>query len=131
MQLLPPGKAKLIHKLMMTKPVHLLWLSVASSIIFTQAIVIPLSIFFHGKVTHDLFITGIVCSFLVSMIICYLLVNLIKHEQESEERYHHLFEVESDAILLVDCETDRILDANAAALKLYGYTPEEFLRLQA
>jgi len=91
----------------------------------------PMSIFFHGKVTPDFFITGVVCSFFVSMINSYFMVNLIKHEQESEERYHRLFEVESDAILMVDCETDRILDANAAALKLYGYTPEEFLRLQA
>src|SRR5208282_807601 len=115
----------------MIKPVRLLWLSVASAIVFTQAIVMPMSIFFHGKVTPDFFITGVVCSFFVSMINSYFMVNLIKHEQESEERYHRLFEVESDAILMVDCETDRILDANAAALKLYGYTPEEFLRLQA
>ena len=45
--------------------------------------------------------------------------------RESEERYRRLFEVESDAIFLVDCETERIIDANAAALKLYGYSLEE------
>jgi PAS domain S-box-containing protein len=49
--------------------------------------------------------------------------------RESEERYRRLFEVESDAILIVDSDTCRILDANAAALKLYGYSHEEFLFL--
>ena len=131
MQLLFPGKTKLIVKLMTIKPFRLLWLSIVSSIVFTQVIVMPMSILFHGKVRPDFFITGVVCSFFVSMVICYLLINLIKHVRESEARYHHLFEVESDAILLVDCETYRILEANPAALKLYGYTREEFLLLNA
>jgi PAS domain S-box-containing protein len=48
---------------------------------------------------------------------------------DSEERYRRLFEVESDAVLLVDCETDRIIDANKAALELYDYSKVEFLLL--
>ena len=51
--------------------------------------------------------------------------------RESEERYRRLFEVESDAILLAEVDTSRILDANAAALNLYGYSREEILRLTA
>jgi PAS domain S-box-containing protein len=47
--------------------------------------------------------------------------------RDSEERYRRLFEVESEAILVVDCDTGRILDANPAALNLYEYTREEFL----
>ena len=39
--------------------------------------------------------------------------------RESEERYRRLFEVESDAILVVQADTGRIMDANPAALKLY------------
>ena len=50
--------------------------------------------------------------------------------RRSEERYRRLFEVESDAILLVDFETGRILDANAAAEKMYGYSREELLLLE-
>jgi PAS domain S-box-containing protein len=50
--------------------------------------------------------------------------------QESEERYRRLFEVESDAILLVDRETGRLMDANPSALKLYCYTRQEFLSLK-
>ena len=49
---------------------------------------------------------------------------------ESEERYRRLFEVESDAIFLVDSETGRIIEANAAALNLYGYNREELLALR-
>jgi nitrogen fixation negative regulator NifL len=51
--------------------------------------------------------------------------------QESEEKYRHLFESESDAIFLVDCETGRFLDANASAQRLYGYSREEMLQLHA
>ena len=50
--------------------------------------------------------------------------------RESEERYRRLFEMESDAILLVDCGTGRIIDANTSAQNLYGYNREEFLVLK-
>jgi PAS domain S-box-containing protein len=47
----------------------------------------------------------------------------------SEKKYRKLFEAESDAIFLIDKQTGKILDANPAATKTYGYTHEEFLRL--
>jgi two-component system sensor histidine kinase UhpB len=49
--------------------------------------------------------------------------------RESEERYRQLFNLESDAILVVDVDSGRILDVNAAALAVYGYNREEFLCL--
>jgi PAS domain S-box-containing protein len=48
--------------------------------------------------------------------------------QESEERYRNLFEMESDAIFLIDNETGNLLEVNTAALTLYGYSREEMLR---
>jgi len=51
--------------------------------------------------------------------------------REAEARYRRLFEVESDAILLGDSDTGRFLEANPAALKMYGYSREEFLGLTA
>ena len=51
--------------------------------------------------------------------------------EASEERYRRLFEVETDTIFLVDIETRFLIDVNAAALKLYGYSREEFLRMKA
>jgi len=50
--------------------------------------------------------------------------------RESEERYRQLFELESDAVILVDCETHRFVDVNQSAQRLYGYHREEFLQMQ-
>ena len=38
-----------------------------------------------------------------------------------------LFEQSSDAVFITDPHEDRILDANAAATRLLGYTREEFM----
>jgi PAS domain S-box-containing protein len=51
--------------------------------------------------------------------------------RESEASYRLLFSAEPDAIIIVDARTKRIVDANAAALTLYGYSRDEFLRLRA
>jgi PAS domain S-box-containing protein len=51
--------------------------------------------------------------------------------QDSEELYRRLFEVEPDALALVDRESGQILAANAAASSLYGYSHEELLSMKA
>jgi PAS domain S-box-containing protein len=43
-----------------------------------------------------------------------------------EERYRQLFQAESDALLLIDQTSRRVLEANAAAEAMYGYSAEEF-----
>jgi PAS domain S-box-containing protein len=48
---------------------------------------------------------------------------------ESEHKYRTIFDVESDALILVDCETFRFIDVNLAATKMYGYSKEKFLQL--
>ncbi len=50
--------------------------------------------------------------------------------RESEERYRCLFEMESDAIVLVDNESGQILEVNDAAIVLYGYSREEWLGMK-
>jgi diguanylate cyclase (GGDEF)-like protein/PAS domain S-box-containing protein len=47
--------------------------------------------------------------------------------RESEEKHRQLFDLESDAIFMIDNETGRIIEANAAAAVLYGYSREELL----
>jgi len=49
----------------------------------------------------------------------------------SEERYRRLFELESDALVLVDSEAHRFVEVNQSAQRLYGYSREEFLQLKA
>ncbi len=45
----------------------------------------------------------------------------------SEEQYRHLFESASDAFLLIDIDTDLVIDANRIASELYGYDRDELL----
>ena len=49
--------------------------------------------------------------------------------QESEEKYHSLFEDANDSIFIVDPKTQQILDVNQNAVRRLGYTREELLRL--
>ncbi|MEW6668168.1 MAG: PAS domain S-box protein [Thermodesulfobacteriota bacterium] len=49
----------------------------------------------------------------------------------SEEKYRQLFEMTSDACFLVDEESKRIIDCNASAEKLYGYSKEELMSMHA
>jgi PAS domain S-box-containing protein len=48
---------------------------------------------------------------------------------ENEEKHRRLFETISDAAFVFDAETRRFVEVNEAALRLYGYTREEFLQL--
>ena len=48
----------------------------------------------------------------------------------SHEECQQLFELVSDAVILVDNQTERILEANAAATLLYGYTREELVGMK-
>ena len=50
--------------------------------------------------------------------------------RQNEERYRQLFELESDAVVQLDCKTGQFLQVNAAAIALYGYSRDEWLRLK-
>lgn len=50
--------------------------------------------------------------------------------RENEEKYRELFESESDAIFLIDNVSGNILEVNAPATALYGYSKEELLRMK-
>ena len=58
------------------------------------------------------------------------------HEQyrkelvESEERYRSLFEYASDAIVLIDIESNSFTDVNINAQKLLGYSRDELLHIE-
>ena len=48
--------------------------------------------------------------------------------RESEAKYRQLFEMEADALFLIDAQSGKILDTNAAAVDLYGYSRDELLQ---
>jgi len=49
----------------------------------------------------------------------------------SELRYHTVFDAASEAMIVIDRDSEKILDANTAAMQLYGYTHDEFISLQS
>ncbi len=50
--------------------------------------------------------------------------------KEQEKKYHKLFDMESDAIFMIDQHSGRILEANRAAVAMYGYSKDELLALK-
>jgi two-component system cell cycle sensor histidine kinase/response regulator CckA len=50
--------------------------------------------------------------------------------REGERMYRQLFELESDAIFIVNAETGEILEVNQTAATLYGYAREELLHMR-
>lgn len=50
---------------------------------------------------------------------------------ESEEKYRNMFALESDALFLCDNDTGEILETNAAATNMFGYTAMEFHQIKA
>lgn len=48
---------------------------------------------------------------------------------ESEKRYRDMFELNNAVMLIVDTESTRIIDANAAAIQYYGYTHDEIIHM--
>jgi two-component system, cell cycle sensor histidine kinase and response regulator CckA len=73
---------------------------------------------------------------LLCILILFLMANISKRRRaekrskESEERYRKLFQSASDAVFLADVESMNILDVNEAAVKLYGYTYDEIVKLK-
>ena len=50
--------------------------------------------------------------------------------KSSEDKYRILFELESDAIFLIAKDTGKILEVNASAAALYGYSRDELLTMK-
>lgn len=61
----------------------------------------------------------------------------ITEQQQAEDKrlacdtkYQQLLDTENNAVLLVDTNSDRILEINRAAVQMYGYSRQEFLNLK-
>src|SRR5436190_17972327 len=53
----------------------------------------------------------------------------MENAQNSEDQYQQLFETHPHATVVYDSETLRVVAVNRAAVALYGYSREEFLKL--
>lgn len=54
--------------------------------------------------------------------------NKMEYIQKTEQYYRNLFENAFDAIILFDPETEKLIDLNDQACKLYGYSKDELLK---
>ncbi|MBW2174701.1 MAG: PAS domain S-box protein [Deltaproteobacteria bacterium] len=53
-----------------------------------------------------------------------------EQHRDSEAKCHQLFATVKDAIMVFDAKTKQFVDVNDAALRLYGYSREEFLEIK-
>ncbi|HTF99673.1 MAG TPA: ATP-binding protein [Nitrospirota bacterium] len=93
-----------------------------------------------GRVSLDLIKIGAIDALFVPLLVAPIVIYFIRHTaelemmnerlRESEERYRRLFETESDAIFMLEADGSRILEANLAAEKMYGYQRDEFLSMK-
>jgi diguanylate cyclase (GGDEF)-like protein/PAS domain S-box-containing protein len=94
---------------------------------------IPRETYQQGQISlRYLFISLLVVGLVFSIIILLLLERLIisQHErQEKEERYRAVVAQASEGIFLVDADSKRFLEANAAFQNLLGFSSKELLGL--
>jgi two-component system cell cycle sensor histidine kinase/response regulator CckA len=74
--------------------------------------------------------TGILNQILVSFIDITARKQAEDALKESEEKYRKLFDLESDALALIEISTGKIIDINSTFIELYGYTKEEILSMK-
>lgn len=56
---------------------------------------------------------------------------MVQNRKISEEEYRKIFEAASDGLIIYDIEKNQVVEANAAACKMHGYTRQEFIGLSA
>ena len=90
---------KIIHIFRTVSLWHFVWLSVASSEVFTAV----MSIILRGRITYDYLITGAVVSLIVSSVSIYF-IKVIRETgdrlHESESRFRHLIDLSPDMIAI-------------------------------
>jgi len=119
---------KVIDKLIKIKICHLLWMSVLASEIFTAVIVSIMSIAFYGRVTNDYLITGSVTALLVSFVVVFVLLSILKQMRRTEAEHNRLLnilEASLNEIYTFDPDTLRLSYVNAGAVRNLGYSMDE------
>ena len=119
---------KVIANLIKIKICHLLWMSVLASEIFTAVIVSIMSIAFYGRVTNDYLITGSVTALLVSFVVVFVLLSILKQMRRTEAEHNRLLnilEASLNEIYTFDPDTLRLSYVNAGAVRNLGYSMDE------
>ncbi len=107
----------LIGQLIKLSPWTLLSLTLSSAVILATILVVPCSIYFHGRVTSDMVISAAIDSLIVALIICPLLVRLSVKLSEMASIVES-----SEAAIVGHSLEGRIISWNLGAEKLYGFS---------
>jgi PAS domain S-box-containing protein len=124
---------KIVDKLLRIKKLHLLWLSVLFSILFTLAIVSGMSLAFNGRVTGDYLITGIVTASIVSCIATFGLLIILEERQEvaaalkrNEGYFRSIAEV-GEIVIYRLSPAGEVRYVSPAVFKQFGYEPKDVI----
>lgn len=104
----------------------ILWITLSDRILFVMQS--------HFNLGFVLFLSSIkgICYVLITGIMLYKLISLYtKRLAESEEQYRSYFEAHPQPQWIINRRTMLFVAANNAAINLYGYTREEFLKMSA
>ncbi len=71
------------------------------------------------------FIFGTIVIIVLGILVIYYLNKFFREIRKSEQRFKNMFNNSPDIHLLMDINTGKIIDANKAAEKFYGYTRKE------
>jgi PAS domain S-box-containing protein len=119
--------SSMLKKIELIPKGYLVTAGVATSVIMTIVIVSVMSLLFHGKITHDLMITGIIASFLASLFVVYAISCMIDRLKEryekitlSENYYHTLFESIKDCVCIIS-KDGNFVDVNKTMCEINGF----------
>lgn len=118
---------RLTYKLRSINLWHLVWVVVLSEI-FTAVLVVSFSYVLWGQFSSDVFLIGVIVSFIVSVLVGYIIIYLFQQSRDAEKKYRILVENAWDAICLLDIEGN-FLEVNLKMEELSGYSKEELLNM--
>ena len=131
---------RLVEKVVRIPLIHILWGSVALSVVLSEAITAAMSMLFHGAVTYDYLVTGGVASFFVSTAVVSLIAAFIGHLHSVDNRHREeqsavaainirlaaALEQAGEGVYITDAG-NKIVYANPAFSRITGYSALEVM----
>jgi diguanylate cyclase (GGDEF)-like protein/PAS domain S-box-containing protein len=117
---------KFTRRILLT--LHPIWLAFGI-VLCALPVVAICSLYFHGVVTSDYLITGLITSLTLGTIALGLLIRTNRRARrptgDGEVRFRWMFDRHNAPMLLIEPASGRIVEANAAACRFYGYSAEQ------
>jgi PAS domain S-box-containing protein len=129
----PPQASAPDHAAENSRVAPAIWLA-GAAVLGTVLITSLCSVFFEGAITYPFLVTGLIASGLLAPSALLLHRRLLAREhrrvREREAFYRAIIDRAGDGIDLTDVETLRVVEINATACRMLGYSREEYLKLR-